>query len=75
MPKLMGLWSIQKLKINNIKVYHEPYGVAPVFIAVSRESKRKKIWQVLLNEIARMIDSGEYQKITYSYISEKPVIQ
>ena len=75
MPKMMGLWSIKKLKINNLKVYEKPYGVAPVFIALSKKSQKKEVWLALLGEIERMIDSGEYQKITEAYISKKLLVK
>jgi polar amino acid transport system substrate-binding protein len=75
MPKLMGLWSIKKLKITNLKVHDKPYGVASVFIALSKKSQNKDVWQVLLSEIERMIDSGEYQKITDNYIYKKKLNQ
>ena len=67
----MGLWSISKLQINNIKVYDDPYCVAPVFIYLSKKSTHKDLWKALFRELNQVIDSGEYQKITDNYISKK----
>lgn len=50
-PRLMTLWTIEKMQLDTVQAFETPLGVSDIFIGFSRMSQKRAAWQKLLEEL------------------------